>query len=60
MSNTLQYLIGLALTLAVALVYSLARKETPRAIAKETVVVFIYMMGAIAGVVIVVLLATKI
>ena len=59
MSNAAQYLIGLVLTLAVALVYSLARKESPKSIAKETLVVFIYMLGAVAGVVIVVLLATK-
>ena len=60
MTNGVQYLIGLVLMLAVALVYSMARKDSAKSIVKETVVVFIYMLGAVAGVVIIVLLATKI
>lgn len=59
MTNGVQYLIGLVLMLAVALVYSMARKDSAKGIVKETAVVFIYMLGAVAGVVIIVLLATK-
>jgi hypothetical protein len=54
-----EYVGGLFLCLLVSLIYSLARKDTPRAVVKETALVFVYTLGAIAAVVIVVLLACK-
>jgi len=55
----IEYLGGLVLCLVVALVYSLARKEKPEEVWKETLLVFVYTLGAISAVVVVVLLACK-
>jgi hypothetical protein len=57
MTTLAEYLAGLLLVLTVSFVYSLARKDTPAAVLKETALVFVYTMGAISAVVIVVLLA---
>jgi hypothetical protein len=54
-----QYVGGLVLCLVVSFVYSLARKDTPRAVLRETAVVFVYTLGAIAAVVLVVFFACK-
>ena len=51
-----QYIGGLLLCLVVSLVYSMTRKDTPATIAKETFVVLLYIIGAIAVVSIAVML----
>lgn len=59
MTALAQYLSGVVLCLVVSFVYSLARKDEPRAILKETLLVFVYSLGAIAAVALVALLACK-
>jgi len=52
-----EYISGLVLLLVVSLVYSLARKDKPAAVLRETLLVFVYAVGAISAVVLFVLLA---
>ena len=52
-----QYAGGLVLCVVVSLVYSLARKDTPAEVARETLLVFIYTLGAISAVILVVLVS---
>ena len=59
MSSLAQYIAGLFLCLLVSFVYSLARRDTPRAVLRETLLVFVYTLGAISAVVVVVLLVCK-
>ena len=59
MSNLAQYVAGLALCLLVSLIYTLARKDKPAVVFKETLLVFIYTLGAISAVTLIVLLACK-
>lgn len=59
MTSVPEYVAGLALCLIVSLVYSLARKDKPADVLKETLLVFVYTLGAISAVVVIVLLACK-
>ena len=59
MSSLPEYVAGLVLCLIISLIYSMARKDDGRAIVKETALVFVYTLGAIAAVVLVVFLACK-
>ena len=59
MTSLEEYVGGLVLCLIVSLVYSLARKDRPAAVLKETLLVFVYTLGAISAVVLVVFLACK-
>lgn len=59
MTSLAEYVGGIVLCLAVSFVYSLARKDQPREVLKETVRVFVYTLGAISAVTAVVLLACK-
>ncbi len=59
MSEFAQYVAGLGLCLVVSFVYSLARKDEPGAVLRETALVFVYTLGAIAAVVLAVFLACK-
>ncbi|MFO7898528.1 MAG: hypothetical protein R6V58_05660 [Planctomycetota bacterium] len=59
MSSLAEYIAGLILCVIVSFVYSLARKDEPRAVLKETLLVLTYTLGAISAVVLVVLLLSK-
>lgn len=59
MSRLVEYIAGLVLCLVVSLVYTLARKDRPRVVLKETLLVFVYTLGAISAVVLAVLLVCK-
>ncbi len=59
MSRLVEYIGGLVLCLVVSLVYTLARKDRPRVVLKETLLVFVYTLGAISAVVLAVLLVCK-
>jgi energy-converting hydrogenase Eha subunit A len=59
MSSVAEYIVGLLLCLMVSLVYSMARKDRPRAIVRETALVFLYTVGAIGAVVLLVFLACQ-
>ena len=59
MTSVAQVVAGILLCLAVSLVYTLARKNRPGAVVRGTIATFIYVLGAIAAVTLVVLLATK-
>ena len=59
MSSLAQYAAGLVLCFFVSLVYTLARKDEPRAVFKKTLQVFIYTLGVISAVTLAVLLACK-
>ena len=59
MSRLVEYIAGLVLCLVVSLVYTLARKDRPRVELKETLLVFVYTLGAISAVVLAVLLVCK-
>jgi len=58
-SRLVEYIGGLVLCLVVSLVYTLARKDRPRVVLKETLLVFVYTLGAISAVVLAVLLVCK-
>jgi len=58
-SRLVEYIAGLVLCLVVSLVYTLARKDRPRVVLKETLLVFVYTLGAISAVVLAVLLVCK-
>ena len=59
MTSLAQYIGGVLLCLIVSFAYSLARKDEPKAVLKETLLVFVYTMGAVSVVVLIVLLACK-
>jgi hypothetical protein len=59
MSSLAQYFVGVLLVLVVSLVHSLARRDTRRSVLVETARMFVGLMGTIAAVVLVVLLACK-
>ena len=59
MSRLVEYIAGLVLCQVVSLVYTLARKDRPRVVLKETLLVFVYTLGAISAVVLAVLLVCK-
>ena len=59
MTSLGQYIAGLVLCLVVSLVYTLARKDRPKAVFRETLLVFVYTLGAISAVALIVLLACK-
>jgi len=54
-----EYVAGLVLCLVVSLVYCLARKDRPGAVVRETLLVFLYTLGAISAVTLVVFLACR-
>jgi hypothetical protein len=58
-SSVAEYIGGLLLCLLVSFVYCLARKDRAGAVLKETVLVFVYTLGAIAAVTLIALLACK-
>jgi len=59
LSSLGQYIAGLVLCAVVALVYSLAQRDRPGSVARKTMAVFVYVMGAVSAVTLVVLLACK-
>ncbi len=59
MTELAQVIGGLVLCLLVALVYTLARKNRPASVLRGTAAVFVYILGAISAVTLVVLLACK-
>jgi len=59
LTSLAQYIGGLALCLAVSFLYTLARRHEPRAVVRHTLLVFVYTLGAISAVTLVVLFACK-
>jgi len=59
LTSPAQYAAGFVLCLFISFVYALARRDKPRAVVKETLLVFVYTLGVIASVTLVVLLACK-
>lgn len=59
MTSPLQYILGIALLFLVALIYSMTRKRGVAAVIRETFLIYLYIMGTVAGVVIVVILSTR-
>lgn len=59
MTSSWEYIGGLLLCLLVSLIYTLARKEKPKTVLWETLLVFVYTLGAISAVVLIVLLACQ-
>jgi len=55
----MEYVAGLVLCFVVSLVYTLARRDRPRVVLKETLLVFVYTLGAISAVALAVLLVCK-
>ncbi len=59
MTSLSQYIGGLALCLVLSLVYTLARIREPRRVVRHTLLVFVYTLGVISAIALVVLLACK-